>query len=677
LPQQSPSFVRSAALLAIAALVPVLVFAGFSAVSAYAQRQDELRSQAVADARRLSEAVDRELIASLDAAQAMAALPVFDTAMDLEAFDEVARRELARHPLWLTVLVLDPEGRRLTNSRTPERLGPAVDPSSLTRAVRGKRPLVGALTKGPVEYGIPLRAPVVRDGRVRAVVTVVIRPRGVSDTLRAGELPQTWIASVIDGDGRLAGRTHSAETYVGHAASKGALDARARADRGVYSGRTLEGVATISAFWQSPVTGWSVHIGMPKAAFEAPLRRSIVITAIGSLFSLLLAAAFVALLVRELRLRRRETAALEQSNRLEALGRLTGGVAHDFNNLLMIIQGNAEILQRRVQGDAAHRPLAAIREATTRAAKLTRELLVFARGAPAERVRLDLNATIEDFLESIGQAVGPGVAVATELSPAAGVVEIDRVQFELALLNLAVNARDAMDGAGELRILTRRPDPDTVEILVCDSGPGIPPEIAGRVFDPFFTTKPAGVGTGLGLTQVYSFAKQAGGSVRVVAGERRGAAMALRLPAAQGPAEALETAEAETAPDGLAGRRFLLLDDNAEVRAVSAQHLRELGAEVVEGDSAAAGLAALRGGAFDALVSDIVMPGELDGLGLAERVRADDPALPILLVSGYSESSAAAVARGFRVMRKPYALAELGRVLAALLRAGEDRSGAA
>ena len=673
MPHQSPSFVRYAALLAIAAVVPVLIFAGFSAVGAYAQREDELRSRAVADARRLSEAVDRELRASLDAAQALADLPALDGPMDLDAFTEIARREQARRPLWLTVLLLDRDGRRLSNSRTPARLGPALDMPSLRQAVQSARPVVGALTMGPQEYGIPIRAPVVRDGRIRAVVTVVVQPRGVSEILAASDLPPTWIAGVLDGAGRLVGRSENPGPYVGRPGSAIALAERERADQGVYEGRSMAGAPTVVAFWRSAATGWSVHIGMPKAAFEAPLRRSIAVSAVGSVISLLLASAFVALLVRELRLRRKETAAMEQSNRMEALGRLTGGVAHDFNNLLMIIQGNAEILQRRVQEDSAHRPLAAIREATARAAKLTRELLVFARGEPAERTRLDLNGAVRDFLEPIGQAVGPGVKVVTDLDPDVGAVELDRVQFELALLNLAVNARDAMQGSGELRIATRRLDPSSVELMVCDTGPGIAPDIVGRVFDPFFTTKPVGKGTGLGLTQVYGFARQAGGAARVITGERRGAVVALRLPAARGPASPAQKVIENLGDETLTGRRILLLDDNAEVRAVSAQHLREQGAEVVEGDGAAAGLAALEGAAFDALVSDIVMPGDLDGLGLAERVRAGDAAIPILLVSGYSESSAAAVARGFRVMRKPYALSELAAALAGLIRSGEDR----
>jgi signal transduction histidine kinase/CheY-like chemotaxis protein len=668
LPYERPGIARSGALLIIAAVVPVLVFAGFSAVGVYSQRQAELRRQAISEARGLVEAVDRELAASLDQAEALAALPVLDPPQDEDAFAEIARRELARHPLWLTVLLIDANGRRLVNTRSPGRLGPTIAPDSFRQALLTRRSVIGGVVRGPESFGIPLRAPVIRGGQAIGAVTVVVKPDGVTRLLAQEDLPADWIATVVDGDGHVVTRTLRPQDYVGKPASGGALQARDRGDSGIYDGTTLEGVRTVSAFWQSPVTGWSVHIGIPRRAFEAPLNRSIAFTAAGSALSLLLSAVFAALLIRELRLRRRESLALEQTHRLEALGRLTGGVAHDFNNLLMIIQGNAETLQRRLTAENARRPLAAIRDATERASRLTRELLVFARGGSAEHTVIDLNDAVREFLEALTQAVGPGVAVETDLDPQAGAVEIDRVQFELALLNLAVNARDAMDGAGQLTIATRRIAPDRVAIRVSDSGPGIPPAIAGRAFDPFFTTKPPGSGTGLGLTQVYSLAKQAGGVARIEAPER-GASILIELPAS---VRAPDAAAPEAGPPDLhlTGRRILLLDDNEDVRSVTAEHLRDAGAAVVEGVSASDGLAALESDRFDLIISDIVMPGGADGLVLAEQARARRPGLPLLLVSGYSESTTEALARGFPVLRKPFSLSELDSILARLLGPG-------
>jgi signal transduction histidine kinase len=647
--------------------VPVLVFAGLAALSAYRHQQTELRDVAVADARRLSEAIDRELSADLDAAQALATLPQLDNLDNLGGFEEIARRQLARHPLWLTVLLLDPQGRRMINSRTATRLGPATDMASIPAVVATRRPVIGNIAMGLKEYGIPVRVPVVRDGEMTAILTVVIRPDGLSETLLGLRLPSSWISTVIDNGGRVVARSRNAKAYVGGPASAAALAARAHESSGTYEGLTLEGIPTVSAFWKSPVYGWSVHIGMPKAGFEAPLRRSLLVTTVGFTLSLLLAGLFLALLIRELALRRREAAAVEQSQRLEALGRLTGGVAHDFNNLLMIIQGNAEILQRRGLVAAAERPLAAIREATARAARLTRELLIFARGGQAEPVVVELNATLRDFLGAVQQAVGSSVEVSTVFDENACPVEVDRVQLELAVLNLAVNARDAMAEGGVLVLATRR-IPGFVQLTVSDTGPGVPEAIRSRVFDPFFTTKPQGSGTGLGLTQVYSFAKHSGGSVDLENRPGRGLSVILRLPAAQrdaSPSVALPPTAAHARP--LAGRRVLVLDDNPDVRDVTVTYLREHGVEVLEASTAEEGLVVLEQGGVEVVVSDIVMPGPEGGLFLAETARRRWPGLPVLLVSGYSASIAEAAAHGFRVLRKPYELSELGRLLAELL----------
>ena len=622
-------------MLAIAAVAPLLVFSGASALSAYRGRQARLREEAVADAQRISEGLDREIAGDIDDAETLAALPALDPPLDLKAFQEVARREQARHPLWLTVILLDPQGRRLTNSRSPGQLGAAVDPASIRPLVESARPVIGNIAKGPVEFAVPVRAPVVRGGKVTGIVTIAVRPAGISRMLAGAHLPAEWITTVVDRSGKIVARTHSPAAFVGHLASPVALQARTVHQSGAYDGYTLEHVDTVSAFWTSPTYGWSVHIGIPRASFEAPLRRQVAFTVAGFVLSVLLAALFVGLLLRDLRARRREATATEQSERMEALGRLTGGVAHDFNNLLMIIQGNAEILQRRVVAETAERPLAAIREATARAARLTRELLIFARGGQAETQVLDLNATLADFLGSIRQSVGEAVELKTDFVAEPLLVEVDRVQLELAVLNLAVNARDAMPEGGFLTLATRRASADLVQLSVIDTGQGMSEEVRARVFDPFFTTKPQGMGTGLGLTQVYGFVRHAGGTIEVQSKPGRGATMILRLPSARRPIQPASTVETEApllAP--LDGRRILVVDDNADVRQLTATYLRERGAEVVERETGLEGLSALGQGGFHAVVSDIIMAGEVDGLALAETVRERWPQLPTLLVSG-------------------------------------------
>jgi signal transduction histidine kinase len=666
-----------ATLLAIAALVPILLFAAVSAFRSLERERVSLRDQAVADARRIEESVDQELASDIDDARSLAAQPALDGAMDLKAFADVARREQALHPLWRTVILLDPSGRWLLNSAHPDQLGMSVEPRSLQQVVESGRPVVGAIAKAR-DYGVPVRAPVIRDGKVKAVVTVVVAPAGMRDVIRRSRIPASWIVSVVDSTGLVVARTLNEAQFIGHPASPRALEARSKTSSGVYDGYTLEGVLTVSTFWRSPVTGWSVHIGVPKSLFEAPLQRSILFTLVGSLLSLALSGAFAALLLRETRRRRTETFALERAQRMEALGRLTGGVAHDFNNLLMIIQGNAEILGRRITDPRAAASLEAIAQATMRATRLTRELLTFARGGSAARVELDLNETITSFLGSLRQAVGPTVEVRTLMEPGLPRVRLDRVQFELALLNMAVNARDAMPEGGLLTLTTRRPSTGLVELIVADTGTGIDARHLETIFDPFFTTKPVGSGTGLGLTQVYGVVRQAGGTIDVQNRADRGAGFIIRLPASGPPTPAPDKAAPKPARPG-AGKakpakskgapgpargQVLLVDDNEAVRAVTAAYLRERGYAVTEADDAEAGSAALDAAKPTAVVSDIVMPGR-DGVAFAAEVARRFPDVPVVLVSGYSASADDARAQGLTVLQKPYALDELAALLEA------------
>jgi CheY-like chemotaxis protein len=351
-------------------------------------------------------------------------------------------------------------------------------------------------------------------------------------------------------------------------------------------------------------------------------------------------------------------------------------VAHDFNNLLTVISGNTEILGRRVAGQAAaERPLGAIRMAAERAAGLTRQLLVFARGGTFEAARVDLARHTTDLLGPLSQLVGAGMEVETDFEPDLPPVDVDLLQFEAALLNLAANARDAMNGSGSLRLKLRRAD-GMIALSVRDEGPGFEAGVLPRVFDPFFTTKPVGQGTGLGLSQVYGLVKGAGGRVEAANAPGGGAVVTLYFP----PAQALPD-QGEAAPDraqapaeagppaspGFDGAPILLVDDNDAVRATAAAYLRECGLPVLEAADARSALDLLAAHSVEVLVTDIVMPGDMDGMGLAEAARASWPALPVLLVSGFSERASEAQARGFAVVSKPYSLPDLERRLRVLV----------
>ncbi|MBL8771438.1 MAG: PAS domain S-box protein [Phenylobacterium sp.] len=366
---------------------------------------------------------------------------------------------------------------------------------------------------------------------------------------------------------------------------------------------------------------------------------------------------------------------LAQSQKMEALGKLTGGVAHDFNNLLMVVAGQAQLLRRKVGDDPrALRALDAIEAAARRGEDLTRHLLTFSRRQRLTPTATSLSERAPGMRDLIAASLPNTIRLDVRLPDTLWPVTVDPSEFELAVLNLAVNARDAMAEGGRLTLTAenrtcdgRGPDAlegDFVALTVADTGAGIAPDILPKIFDPFFTTKPPDKGTGLGLSQVFGFARQSGGLVTVESELGRGARFTLYLPRAGGPPQ--PRVDDEPTPH-LGSARILLVEDNPEVADVAARMLEELGHEVRLTGSGAAGLQALETGEpIDLVFSDIVMAGEIDGLDMARRLRHARPGLPVLLATGYSEA-AERIGDEFPILRKPYRLPELNRALAKLL----------
>jgi len=378
-------------------------------------------------------------------------------------------------------------------------------------------------------------------------------------------------------------------------------------------------------------------------------------------------------------------AQLRQSQRLDAIGQLTGGIAHDFNNLLTVILGNADALADALPAD--QRPAAMVRQivgAAERAAELTQRLLAFARKQPLAPGIHDAAEIIEGMQMLFEQSITPASTLQLEMAENIGMVHVDRALFESALLNLCLNARDAMPDGGTLRIeagLVSRPSAkgaesqptaDFVRIAVSDTGTGMDNDTLVRVFEPFFTTKPPGEGNGLGLSMVYGFVQQSGGDVRIASTPGIGTTVELFLPAlAQGPG-----ADATPHPAPGPGRtmfrgRVLVVEDHAQVREYTCMLLRSLGFEVVDETRAANALERLRAGEqFDLLLSDVVMPGELSGRQLADTVLATWPDLPVILVSGHSEDISAhngQLAPEIAFLRKPFRKRDLAEQLARIL----------
>jgi PAS domain S-box-containing protein len=352
---------------------------------------------------------------------------------------------------------------------------------------------------------------------------------------------------------------------------------------------------------------------------------------------------------------------LAESQKMEALGQLTGGVAHDFNNLLMIISGNLHKIRTEVASERALRALGAIETASQRAASLTSQLLSFARRQSVNPQTIDLAQRIMSVREVLTSALGRMISLEVDIQAGAWPVFVDPAEFETALLNLVINARDAMPDGGTITVSARNDRTrDQVVIWVADSGVGIPEDVVGRVFDPFFTTKPVGKGTGLGLSQVHGFVLQAGGAIEITSALGEGTTVRMHLPrgtVAEGAAEESLHRPALTT--------VLLVEDNPAVADASTGLLEQLGYTVRWVSNAETALQAIEANGVDLVFSDIIMPGKMDGLKLARAIRAKNPRLPILLTTGYSESAEDGRV-DFPVLRKPYQLHELGRELAKL-----------
>jgi signal transduction histidine kinase len=672
---------RPIVLLTAAVVLPLLVFAAAQAVNALRQQQELTQRAALESVRALSDKIDAELARHIDLVQTAAALPAFDIGADAKVIPDVLRRISALQPLWISALVATPDGVVSYSTSNPQP-HPVNDRTSLDASIAARAAVIGNITKGVNgQLGLPIRAPIVRDGKVLGALTAVIRTTSIQRVLTQAHLPDDWQSAVIDAAGRRVARSTMDETFRGTPATPATLAARARGPEGVYETEMAEsGEAGIAAYRVSPTTNWSVHVAIPRDVYEAPLNRLRWLIVSEAAAALLLAVAFTVLLARELSMRRNEVSERERAERMEALGRMTGRIAHDFNNLLAVISNASQNIRRRIASPEAERYAGLIASAVDRGVAITGELLLFARAGMVPLKPADINTRIRHTMGLIREAVGPDVQITLDLAETLPRANIDPVQFDLALLNLAVNAREAMSGpdnkpenkVSRLTIATKAGMPDakrrrSVALIVSDTGAGIPQHQLPHVFEPFFTTKGMAKGSGLGLAQVYAFAKQCDGSVSMRSQIGVGSTVTMLLPEAN--ADAADAHGVSAVPDAWSGKRVLLVDDDEGVRSVTADSLETLGFEVVEAEDAKTALACLDATSFDLLISDIMMPGGMDGIGLARQARARWPDMPTLLISGYSPSVQQAMTNGWQVIAKPFTLEILSEQIDEKLRA--------
>ena len=384
-------------------------------------------------------------------------------------------------------------------------------------------------------------------------------------------------------------------------------------------------------------------------------------------------------LAEQIQERERVEWALRRAQRLEAVGQLTSGVAHDFNNLLTVVLGNVRQLQKLEREPAAARRLAMIAEAAERGARLTGQMLAFSRQQKLESRAVDLNDTVARMHDLLQSTMGGSVRIETVLQPGLWTAMIDPTQIELVILNLAINARDAMEVGGTLSVETanvvlgapERPEEapagEYVMVRVADTGPGMSDEVLAKAFEPFFTTKDIGKGSGLGLSQVFGLAKQSGGGVRIDTRVGEGVSVSVFLPRAGEAAAAAAAPSVVQACASKADAQVLLVDDDGAVREVTAGILRDLGYGVLEAGSGGAALDLLdRNPQVELVLLDFAMPG-MNGAEVARELRSRRPGLPILFATGYADTAALTDTAEDQIIRKPYVEAEVAAKVRASL----------
>lgn len=718
------------ALLVLSVVFPALLAALWVLGLTYRMEREANERLLKETARAVSMVLDSELAQRRAVVRGLSLSRMLDGAPDiapdtLRAFDLQARRTLQGVRGWLEVRSAD---KVLVDTRWPlSALAPetSADDAELSDSPVVK-PLVMSTQQGG--YHAALVEPLQRDGQTVLNLTLAVLPEEMQAIIDHQQLADDWVGAVIDSDGRVVARHPGGVAFAGRLATPDLRERIATHREGLMESVSLDGKRVMAYFSTSP-QGWTYVTAMPSEAFEGTVPKAVRNVALGSLLLLGLAllgsarvargilapivtlkesaarmeageavepvptgisecddvAAAMAKASRSMReahadLERQVAAAVAQTRnaeqrlssvqRVEALGRLTGGVAHDFNNLLGVISNSAHLMQRRVTSPELAAPIAATLRAVETGSRLTQHLLRFAGRQSVRPRTVFLAESLPELGELMKSVLGSRIALSIDVQPNTEPIFVDPSELELSLINLALNARDAIPERGQVWVRATNadrhdavglPPGEYVVITVTDDGSGIDEATAERVFEPFFSTKSSEQGSGLGLSQVYGFCQQAGGVARLDSTPGLGTTVSLLLPmknARSTEPGVLLPAEGAS----LEGARVLLIDDNEELRQVTAALLMSYGCAVEAFSRADEALRrVLRSPDFDVVLTDVLMPGGMDGVALARRLRQDLPQLPVVLISGHSGD--VALTDGFRFLRKPCAPEALVAVL--------------
>jgi signal transduction histidine kinase len=677
-------FRRSLIALGMAAALPTIVFAAVGAFYFLRSERAQVEHATLARSQTITTLADAQLRGYLSALSVLTTSIYLDSRDWREFYSRVERMRVA-NPAWATIRLYDvAAGEEIFDLRKPyslRREAGFAGNDALELLKQRREPVVGGITveSEPLVY---IHVPVMHDQQLVYVFSAAIRPL-VFQQILLSQVQDDAIAALVDRNGLFIARSRDYENKVGKPATSYVHEAMRTGKQGFYRGTTWEGFKNYTTFYTSRWSGWSTHVAVASSLIDTPTSWSFIVAGTAGLGSALLGGILIVLVLRDMAERRHAEDALRQAQKMEAIGQLTGGIAHDFNNLLTAIIGNLDMIRTRTGGnERLQRHADHAMEAARRGAKLTSQLLTFSRSQRMQLALVDLEQLLGGMNGLLAQSVGPAIEVEIDILPAARFVLSDANQLELALLNLAVNARDAMPDGGKLAISTRfatgldvRPllRRRYVEIRVADCGVGMSEDVRTRAIEPFFTTKPVGQGTGLGLSQVYGVARESGGAVFIESVPGQGTTVRLILPFADTTtASAVATEVVDSTPTIPVVRSrqdssVLVVDDDRQVRHFMAESLRSLGYRVTDAAGAAVALQLLSEGRFDLLVVDFAMPG-MNGAEMALAAQNQQPDLKILMVSGYADSAAIDSVPGVaRLLRKPFDLAELGKAVAELL----------
>jgi signal transduction histidine kinase len=718
--------IRSRLLLLVSAvLVPALVGAGIAVGHIYQEEQEFNYASIQETAGALALALDRDMARREATLHTLANSPSLNPD-ELEGFYRYASAVAKESDS--AIILSDLDGRQILNTRIPfgTPLPPMLPLEREARTRVGNEvTVISDLYMPPAGLGphsFAVQVPVRRDGKVVRFLTMASFAGQMQNLLAAQRLPPGWHGTITDARGVVVARSQEPEKYVGKRVRE---ELAAKIDawpEGVHEGQTLGGAPSTAFFSRAPQSSWVFLVAVPRAALQGPAARATVLMAVISLLLLALGGAAALFVARRIsrpveslreaaqrlghnepvqaqgtgtveldevshamadasdRLRgvtaelerrvaeavgsfEQSQRALVQAQKLEALGRLTGGIAHDFNNVLQTLTASLQALQHGAT-DSQRALLAGGQRAVARGTELARQLMAFGRVQQVRAETIDPAARLAEARNLLDGALPANIGLDYDLGPGLWPVKVDPAQFELALLNLVINARDAMPGGGKALLegsnetlagaRTDLPAGDYVRLTLSDNGVGMSEDVMARAFDPFYTTKGVGKGAGMGLAQAYGFARQSGGALTLESRLGHGTRVTLYLPRA---AEPVSGRPSPSAPrDVSAGKgKVLLVEDNEHVRETVSAALKAAGFEIRTAATADEAQRRIDGGErYDAVLTDVVMPGELSGLDLARHIRQRHPRTGVVVVTGYTDR--AVDLPGVRALPKPYEL---------------------